>query len=295
MNDLDRDLRALAAPTQDLRVPDVAEPIGAGQRRHRRAVVARAALAVVLIVVLLGTALVFNRRDRAATVDSASTPPTTVELVPVGPATPDRLEATAAALESRLVAAGVAASVDVGDGGIRVGVSPADAAEVRAIVDEQHQLQFRPVLRTVPASPGAGTTSPMTSTDPEATVTLPLPRSEVALVLGPSVVGGEALTSASAGEDPHVRQWMVQPVFTGAGIEAFNKVTARCYAKDTSCPSGQLAIVVDGQLLSAPSIQTPTFSGDQIQISGGFTEESARAAALAMSRSLPVALKVKGS
>ena len=63
---------------------------------------------------------------------------------------------------------------------------------------------------------------------------------------------------------------------TGAdGLDPFNAAAASCYAKDATCPTGELAIVVDGVVVTAPTIQTGRFEADQIQISGDFTEQSA--------------------
>ena len=40
--------------------------------------------------------------------------------------------------------------------------------------------------------------------------------------------------------------------------------------------NGQLAIVLDGKVQSAPSINEPTFADGTLQISGSFTEGEAR-------------------
>lgn len=45
------------------------------------------------------------------------------------------------------------------------------------------------------------------------------------------------------------------------------------------CPSGQLVIVVDRTVLSAPSINAPELERDQISISGRFTCDEAEALA----------------
>lgn len=76
-------------------------------------------------------------------------------------------------------------------------------------------------------------------------------------------------------------QWTIAPIFTEdpSGIDAFNALAAQCYAKQAACPTGALAIVAGGQVLSAPTIQTPTFKADQVQISGNFDEAGAKAIA----------------
>jgi preprotein translocase subunit SecD len=44
---------------------------------------------------------------------------------------------------------------------------------------------------------------------------------------------------------------------------------------DATCPTGQMAIVVAGEVISAPVIQAASFDRDRIEISGTFTERSA--------------------
>lgn len=111
--------------------------------------------------------------------------------------------------------------------------------------------------------------------------------------LGPVGLTGSALSSASAGLGPS-GEWEVNPVFKGGadGIDLFNAAAVQCYATSPSCPTGQLAIVLDGRVISAPRIQTPTFQADQIQISGSFTERTANDLATALRYgALPVELE----
>jgi len=101
--------------------------------------------------------------------------------------------------------------------------------------------------------------------------------------VGPVGLTGSALDTARAslGESG---QWVVQPVFkdNADGIGKFNAAGAQCYAKAATCPSGQLAIVLDGQVISAPSINAASFKADQIEISGSFNERTAKDLATAL-------------
>lgn len=101
--------------------------------------------------------------------------------------------------------------------------------------------------------------------------------------VGPVGLTGSALDTARAnlGESG---QWVVQPVFkdNADGIGKFNGAAAQCYAKAPNCPSGQLAIVLDGQVISAPSINAASFKADQIEISGSFNERTAKDLATAL-------------
>jgi preprotein translocase subunit SecD len=115
-------------------------------------------------------------------------------------------------------------------------------------------------------------------------------------VLGPVALTGNALSGASAqlGGDLGT-EWVVNPTFKGGadGIDQFNAVAVQCYAAQATCPSGQLAIVLDGRVISAPRILTPAFEADQIQITGApFTEGEARDLATSLRYgALPVELE----
>jgi preprotein translocase subunit SecD len=113
-------------------------------------------------------------------------------------------------------------------------------------------------------------------------------------VVGPVALTGRALSGASAGLSAQTGEWLVNPTFkSGAeGIDLFNAVAGQCYAGQASCPSGQLAIVLDGRVISAPAIQTPSFAPDQITISGTFTERTANDLATSLKYgALPVELE----
>lgn len=113
--------------------------------------------------------------------------------------------------------------------------------------------------------------------------------------LGPTVMSGTALETARTGLDPN-GGWVVNPVFRdGAdGIGKFNEIAAKCFAKDPTCPTGQLAIVLDGNVISAPVIQVASFQRDQIQISGSFNERTAKDLATALKYgALPVAFEIQ--
>ena len=95
--------------------------------------------------------------------------------------------------------------------------------------------------------------------------------------LGPAELTGTALEDASAGINQQ-GEWVVRPRFKpGAdGIDLFNKAAAACYAGASTCPTKQLGMTLDGKVISAPTIRAASFSPDQIQISGSFTEKTAK-------------------
>jgi preprotein translocase subunit SecD len=111
--------------------------------------------------------------------------------------------------------------------------------------------------------------------------------------LGPSLATGRIVKTASA--DIQNGQWLVRLEMRGGenGIDKFNEIASQCYqgAPDV-CPSQRLAIVLDSVVQSAPTIQAPSYTKDQIQISGSFTEGEAKDLALVLRYgSLPVELE----
>lgn len=112
-------------------------------------------------------------------------------------------------------------------------------------------------------------------------------RSGNRLCLGPTMLTGEVVETAGVSLGFTGTGWEVNPVFRpGAeGIDQFNAAARSCYALNPDpnlCPSGRLAIVLDHQVISAPSINAETFARDQIVISGDFEEEEARLLAEAL-------------
>lgn len=76
--------------------------------------------------------------------------------------------------------------------------------------------------------------------------------------------------------------WQVDLLLTGDGIDAFNVVAARCYPPSPTCPLGQLALVVDDEIVTAPTLQQPSFERDQIVVTGDLTEDDAQSIADAL-------------
>ena len=110
--------------------------------------------------------------------------------------------------------------------------------------------------------------------------------------LGPSMATGRIVQSAQA-EIPQ-GQWIVALEMRGGedGIDRFNSIAAECFNRTAVCPTGALAIVLDSVVQSAPEIQADSYSRDQIQISGSFTESEAKDLALVLRYgSLPIELE----
>lgn len=181
------------------------------------------------------------------------------------------------------------AEIRVDDDTITVVLPPGYDAELD-VVGRTAALSFRPVLSIAPPAPptnAAAATDLLPQLDPAT--------GEVLAVyeLGPAHLEGTAIESADASLEAQ-GSWTVSLVLApGAeGIDGFNALAAECFERAPTCPTGQLAIVLDDELLSAPSINAASFERDQIQISGGFNEGGATALAAALSAgALPGALE----
>ncbi|MCY0943408.1 MULTISPECIES: protein translocase subunit SecD [Streptomyces] len=92
-------------------------------------------------------------------------------------------------------------------------------------------------------------------------------------VLGPAAVEGKDIKSAKGVIDPQSGQWIVTMDFNDKGSDAFAKVTGELSAKQP--PQNQFAIVLDGDVVSDPSVSSAIMGGNA-QISGGFTQQSAQ-------------------
>ncbi|WP_404961054.1 protein translocase subunit SecD [Streptomyces sp. 147326] len=92
-------------------------------------------------------------------------------------------------------------------------------------------------------------------------------------VLGPAAVEGKDVKSAKGVIDPQTGQWIVTMDFNDRGSDAFAKVTGELAAKQM--PQNQFAIVLDGSVVSDPSVST-AITGGNAQISGGFNQQSAQ-------------------
>lgn len=124
----------------------------------------------------------------------------------------------------------------------------------------------------------------------------------VRYLLGPTVVTGDALESAESRFEG-LTGWFVAPVFKAgpAGIDLFNALSEECYWRGGTCPTQQVAIEIDNEVVSAPVIQggestfTP-FERSNITITGSFTQSEAEDLALVLDYgALPVELEAQQS
>ena len=112
--------------------------------------------------------------------------------------------------------------------------------------------------------------------DPNATVVL-LGKNGDVYSAGPAGASGLVFSNDAAAEINNGTWSVVVGLLKGsAGEEIWNALSTRCFNKDATCPTGQIAIVLDGEVISAPVVQQAIFTGGTVQISGSFTEAEAR-------------------
>ncbi len=102
------------------------------------------------------------------------------------------------------------------------------------------------------------------------------------LLLGRTMLTGAALETADASFAG--LEWRVLPTFRSGedGIDLFNVAASACFNRTEVCRAGQLAIVLDGVIESAPTVNTSYFERDQIVISGNFDQPRAEDTALVL-------------
>ncbi len=112
--------------------------------------------------------------------------------------------------------------------------------------------------------------------DPNASVVL-LGRNGDVYSAGPAGASGLVFSNDAAAEINNGTWSVVVGLLDGsAGEDIWNALSTRCFNKDATCPTGQIAIALDGEVISAPVVQQAVFTGGTVQISGNFTEAEAR-------------------
>ena len=141
-------------------------------------------------------------------------------------------------------------------------------------------FQLRPVVEVVPRSAPAWDQRELTCADHGealrecAVAALDVPRIVLLgsggdkFVLGPRIVDASDVENAAPHPDaPPSSGWSVSVSLTADGTAAFQTAT------ETTVGS-RIAILVDGRIVSAPTVQTPITSGDVV-VTSGLTERQA--------------------
>ena len=134
---------------------------------------------------------------------------------------------------------------------------------------------------TVAATPGSAPSlaeilASQDANDPNATVVV-LGKNGDVYSAGPAGASGLVFSNDASAEVNNGTWSVVVGLLNGsAGEDIWNALSTRCFNKDATCPTGQIAIVLDGEVISAPVVQQAVFTGGNVQISGSFTEAEAR-------------------
>lgn len=128
--------------------------------------------------------------------------------------------------------------------------------------------------------------------DPDAPLVTCEPESGAKYIVGPAEVEGTQVTSATSGFDQQENEWIVSMEFNSEGADAFGEVTGRLAQLES--PQNQFAIVLDGQVISAPQNENAITDG-RAQISGpGLNAETTKTLANQLSfGSLPLHFEVQ--
>lgn len=100
--------------------------------------------------------------------------------------------------------------------------------------------------------------------------------------LGPTLVTGDALVAekTQATLDPSNGQWLVEITFKDGdeNVGTWRQAAAACYQASNPqvCPTGRLAAVLDGIVISAPSVNSTFSTGNNAVITGSFTQDEAK-------------------
>ncbi len=99
------------------------------------------------------------------------------------------------------------------------------------------------------------------------------PDNTVKYILGPVELDGSSISDATFGMQQQNGQWAVNIVFDADGTQTFGEISKRLYG--ATPPLNQFAFVLDGSVLSAPSMNATILDGKP-SITGSFTQEQAK-------------------
>jgi len=268
-------------------------------------------LAILALVLIALTGLVFVQGATAVRLGLDLRGGTSVTLQPRiapgenGKVTNEAIDQAVSIIRQRVNSLGVAESEVAAQGSgtarqIVISVPGDTGRRVVELVGQTAELRFRQVL-AVAASTGAvdPTATPATGISPEVNAkfaALDCTKAEnlqgsgsdaptdtivacdragtAKYILAPAEVLGRQISKASAGLDAQSGSaWYVSLTFNGEGTAAFGAITSR--VTSLVSPLNQVAIVLDGLVVSAPRINEAIPSGSA-QITGSFTQLEAQ-------------------
>ncbi|MBO9602618.1 MAG: protein translocase subunit SecD [Novosphingobium sp.] len=197
------------------------------------------------------------------------------------------MEAATDVVRKRIDALGTREPTILREGDDRISVQVpglSDPQKLISLLGKTAKLEFKLVDGTaLPADIAKGIAPPGSEIVPYAPGTPQQGTSIAVKRLGG--IRGDSLTAAKAGHDQRTNENTVEIAFDQQGGAKFAALTTQNVGKP-------FAIILDGQVLSAPNINEPILGG-RASISGSFNAESANELAIALqSGSLPVDLTV---
>jgi len=112
---------------------------------------------------------------------------------------------------------------------------------------------------------------------PDGQTILPGRKDGLIYLLGPAEATGEVFSNDSSAQVDAGAWVVVAKLNSGAaGADVWNALSTKCFAGGADCPTKAIAIILDGEVISAPTVQTPTFDNGSVQISGSFSETEAQ-------------------
>ena len=222
-----------------------------------------------------------------------------------GKVTSEAIDQAVSIIRSRVNSLGVAESEVTAQGSgtnrqIVISVPGSTGRRIVELVGNTAELRFRQVLAesasgaavgTGEATPVAGVSPEINAAyaaidcttnaarqnlggdTPEQTIVTCARNSATKYILGPAEVVGREVSKASAGLDTQAGNvWTVALTFDNDGTKKFGALTQR--VTSLAAPQNQVAIVLDGLVVSAPRINEAIVSGNA-QITGSFTQVEA--------------------
>ncbi|MEY3752936.1 MAG: protein translocase subunit SecD [Actinobacteria bacterium] len=268
-------------------------------------------LAILALVLIALTGLVFVQGATQVRLGLDLRGGTSVTLQPRiapgenGKVTNEAIDQAVSIIRQRVNSLGVAESEVAAQGSgtnrqIVISVPGDTGRRVVELVGQTAELRFRQVLATAAATGAADpAATPATGVSPEINAkfaALDCTKSEnlqgsgadapeetivacdraglTKYILAPAEVLGRQISKASAGLDAQSgSSWYVSLTFNGEGTTAFGALTSR--VTSLAAPLNQVAIVLDGLVVSAPRINEAIPSGNA-QITGSFTQLEAQ-------------------
>ncbi|MFZ4720926.1 MAG: hypothetical protein ACOYMR_15985 [Ilumatobacteraceae bacterium] len=150
---------------------------------------------------------------------------------------------------------------------LRIVVSDVRSEDAAAVQRAILHLGDDVVVRPVTGGCGVVSDLPLTTPEPDPRVEqrLPWPSGTPGswCTVGPAAFNREVFTESTYTEstDPSVPGMLTANLSPGAGEAAWNALASACYDRDSTCPTGQLAIEWGGILMNVATVQATQFSG----------------------------------